>query len=426
MILDRMLSHLSDSMSVDGDIIEFGIFKGETYKHLVVSAMKHNKIAYGIDSFRGLSEPTPVDWNENNTLSYPKGKFMSTPQEVEHAIKKFIPNPSNFQIISGFVPHVFELIPDTTFSFALVDLVHYEPTKEALEYLWERMSYGSTIYFDNYFPNKKRLCSLAINEFLEEHADEIIPSRQMVINGNRESQLAVKCIRQSIRPVNYKVKTQVRPLTVALVLKTGGEYNHNHVNNLVRAIKNNLTIDHRIVCLTDNPTNFDTRYIDKIIPFKHNWPKWWGKIEMFRPDLFGDEQVLYFDLDTFIVNNIDEIGNFSGDFSALRDFYHLYSIGSGVMSWHGEKMHHVYNGFVSKSTYIMNNYQQGDQKWIDENKPSVEFMQDLFPNKVISYKVHCNNHNGVNVPNKASVICFHGQPRPHNVTDVELKKYWNP
>lgn len=426
MILDRMLSHLNESMHTDGDLIEFGVFRGETFKHLVACAMRNDRTAYGIDSFEGLNEPTPLDWNENNTLSYPKGKFICSVEQAESTLKRFVKEPRNYQLIKGYIPDAVSQLPDTNYAFAFVDLVHYIPTKESLNYLWERMSYGSTIYFDNYFPGKKRLCSLAIDQFIEEHKDEIIVSRQMLINGNREKQVAIKCIRQDAKPKDY-VEPETRPLIVALLLKTGGDYTYEHVNNLARSLKENLTVDHKIYCFTDNSDGFNLQYIDKIVPFKHNYPKWWGKIELFRPDIFSDEQVLYFDLDTFIVNNIDDIANFRGDFCALRDFYHLYSMGSGVMSWHGEKMHHIYTSFLAHSQRVMNNYREGDQRWIDENKNSIEFIQDIFPSKVISYKVHCKKNNEpAIVPEKASVICLHGPPRPHAVTDPEIKKFWNP
>lgn len=421
-----MLSHLNDSMHTEGDIIEFGVYKGDTFKHLVACAMRNNRTAYGIDSFKGLNDPTPLDWSENNTLAYPKGKFAVGKEVTVNTIGNFIKSPRNYKLIEGYIPDAVKLIPETSFAFAFVDLVHYVPTKESLNYLWDKMSYGSTIYFDNYFPSSQRLCSLAISQFIEEHNDEIIVSRQMLINGNREKQIAIKCIRQEVKPKNY-IEPTSRPLAIALLLKTGGDYTHQHVNNLAKAIKKHVTVEHKLYCFTDDSTGIDLKYIDKLVPFKHNYPKWWGKIELFRPDVFDDEQVLYFDLDTFIVDNIDDIANFRGEFSALRDFYHLYSMGSGVMSWHGQKMHHVYNSFLPVDRKIMNNYREGDQRWIDEQKKSIDYMQDIFPSKVISYKVHCKANNAVaTVPNNASVICFHGVPRPHAVTDPEIKKYWNP
>ena len=102
-------------------------------------------------------------------------------------------------------------------------------------------------------------------------------------------------------------------ITIALVLKTGGVYDYKYVNNIVDAIKENVSVPHKIVCLCDDAEGISDK-VDEIIPFKHNWPKWWGKIELFRPGLFGDEQVFYFDLDTIIVNNLHHILRYHGEF----------------------------------------------------------------------------------------------------------------
>ena len=66
----------------------------------------------------------------------------------------------------------------------------------------------------------------------------------------------------------------------------------------------------------------------------------------------------------------------------------------------------------------------GDQGWINMYRPSMDYFQDFFPNEVVSYKAHCvGNNNKVTVPKKAKIICFHGRPRPHEITDG-LSKYW--
>jgi hypothetical protein len=212
-------------------------------------------------------------------------------------------------------------------------------------------------------------------------------------------------------------------ITIAIVLKTGGIYDYRYVNNLVDGIKSNLTIPHTIVCLTNDETTL-TSDIDRIIPFRHNWPKWWGKIELFRDDLFGEEQVFYLDLDTFVVGNLDQIFSYQGEFCALRDFYRLTTMGSGIMSWHGNKVHKIYNTFVQHPVMYINNMREGDQEFINIHKPSIEFFQDVFPKEIVSYKVHCIEGETHKMPELAKIICFHGSPRPHEITTM-FKRYWN-
>jgi len=425
MQIERMLKHLLDSSRIEGDFIEFGIYKGNTFMHLIDHATRLGKKAYGIDSFEGLAQPSKLDWSENNTLSYPKGKFAVPQQTVELQLKRKHPN-GNFEIIKGFVPEILPKIPNNQYAFAIVDLVHYHPTKATLDYLWEKMSYGGTLYFDNYQANSTRLCSRAINEFIRSHKDEIIVSRQMMINGIREKELAIKCLRKELKPRNWSKNDLLkRPISIALVLKGGGAvYDHKYVNNIAEAIKDNVTIDHKVVCITDSPQNLSRTAVDKIIPFKHNFPKWWGKVELFRPDLFEGQQVFYFDLDTFVIKNIDDILMYDDEFCALRDFYHLHSMGSGLMSWHGDRVKRIYEEFLRNPKRIMDaNAAAGDQAWISSHRPAFDYFQDLFPNEIVSYKRHCLIDNNITVPSKAKIVCFHGKPRPHELNN-SLKKYW--
>lgn len=426
MQIDRMKKHLNESLNVDGDFIEFGIYKGNTFIHLINQACENNRMAIGVDSFEGLEAPTKFDRSENNQIVYPKGKFAVNDKITENNIKKHIKDNDHHKIIKGYIPKVLKNIPDKKYAFACIDLINYTPTKHTLEYIWPKMSYGGTLYFDNYFPKQNYLCSKAINEFIEDHKDEIIVSRQMMVNGTREKELAIKCLRRELKPIDWsKEKLLNRPIVIALVLKTGGIYNYKYVNNLVNAIKNNVTLPHKIVCLTDNKDKL-TNKIDEIVEFKHNWPKWWGKIELFRNDLFKNEQVFYFDLDTLVVDNIDDILLYNGEFCALRDFYQLNSMGSGLMSWHGEKVFNIYNVFKEYDKKNMNKYSsEGDQAFINEHKPSIDYFQDHFPNEIVSYKAHClkDNDNKPQLPKNAKIVCFHGNPRPHEIQN-NFKKYW--
>lgn len=218
--------------------------------------------------------------------------------------------------------------------------------------------------------------------------------------------------------------TNENVVTFALVLKTGGEhYDYKYVNNLVDGIRSNTNVPHRIVCLTDDKRGLSSD-IDEIVRFKHNWPKWWGKIELFRPDLFQDGQVFFLDLDTFIVGCLDEIVSYRGEFCGLRDFYNLDVMASGFMSWHGPPATRIYEEFVRNPEHFMRVHEvAGDQAFVRRWKPSTQYFQDLFPHQVVSYKVHCGREPDMVVPNNARVLCFHGKPKPHEIKN-DLESYW--
>ncbi len=193
-------------------------------------------------------------------------------------------------------------------------------------------------------------------------------------------------------------------LTVACVLKSGGIYDATWVARLRDGVKRHLPMDHRFVCLSDVDVPCER------IPLEHDWPGWWSKIELFR--LEGS--VLYFDLDTAIVGNIENIGvhAHSAHFTMLRDFYAQGHFGSGIMSWYGaHHAHLLYYEFARNAAKQMDTQRKrmGDQAYIEETFGGgpIRAWQDVVDDQIVSYKVHCRN----GIPPNARVVCLHGKPK---------------
>jgi len=134
---------------------------------------------------------------------------------------------------------------------------------------------------------------------------------------------------------------------------------------------------------------------------------WWAKLEIFKYFPIGD-RVLYFDLDTVITGNIDSLAMYDGYFMALTDFYHPEIINSSIMMFESGKENKIYDKWVELGKPKL---MGGDQQWIYMIKPAAKRIQTEYPNKVVSYKSHCKD----GIPENASVVCFHGLPRPHEV-----------
>lgn len=91
-------------------------------------------------------------------------------------------------------------------------------------------------------------------------------------------------------------------MKIALVLRSGGDYNASDVQWLV----NQLPKGYEIICLTD----LKRLHVPgvKVVPLINQWQKcrgWWAKIELFRPDITDD--LFYLDLDTVIAGDIRPI-----------------------------------------------------------------------------------------------------------------------
>ena len=188
------------------------------------------------------------------------------------------------------------------------------------------------------------------------------------------------------------------------VLRSGGEYKPEHVQLLSKQIP-------CLVCLSDVPVEGV-----KTIPLSQNWPGWWSKLELFRPDIEGD--LLYFDLDTVVLGAVDELE--VGETTMLSDFFRPQLLASGLMYISERDKSHVWTEFTKSPIQHIRRcttrHSWGDQGFLS-GVLSPKRWQDLLPNKVVSYKVHCR----YGLPDNALVVCFHGYPRPW-----QAKEGWVP
>lgn len=184
-------------------------------------------------------------------------------------------------------------------------------------------------------------------------------------------------------------------MTIACVLRSGGDFRPEHVKWLARQVPG-------LVCLSD----VDVPGV-KTIPLLHHWPGWWAKMNMFGPSLSGD--VLMLDLDTVILR----LPELPGETTVLRDFTQPDIMGSGLMYVTEADRQRVWEAWTADPDAHMAANSRwpklGDQGFLQDHIGHCQKWQDIA--EVYSYKVHCQN----GAPSDAEVVCFHGRPRPWNV-----------
>lgn len=223
-------------------------------------------------------------------------------------------------------------------------------------------------------------------------------------------------------------------ITVACVLKSGGDYDTAYVRRLQEGVATHLSVPNRFVCLSDVDVPCER------IPLVHGWPSWWAKMELFK--LRG--AVLYFDLDTVIIGNVDQLAahilNDQESLIMLRGFYRQDQC-SGILGWNGD-VSRIFDRFYgecangakfkqkSNKPYAFVGLQhfRGDQEWLAyylknvDNWLSVTMAQDIMPG-IYSYKVDIRQTG--KAPDDTKIICFHGRPRPAELpANHELRNYW--
>lgn len=212
-----------------------------------------------------------------------------------------------------------------------------------------------------------------------------------------------------------------------ICLKWGDKYGPEYVNRLYNSIKRNTTQEFKFHCFTENSEGITSGIIVHPLPYD-NLEGWWNKLYLFSNELpipIG-EKIFFVDLDTLITDNIDDLLSYENDkIIVLRDFLHglaktAGTMGSGLMKWtHGQYVS-IWNEFIKDPVGAIEKvHPHGDQHWVDLCVQDRLYWQELFPNRVVSFKVHCAN----GLPKGAGIVCYHGRPSiPESAT--EHTKVW--
>ena len=189
-------------------------------------------------------------------------------------------------------------------------------------------------------------------------------------------------------------------LTVACVLRSGGDFDSRWVVVLQRGVAEHLPLPHRFVCLTD----MDVPGIE-CVPLERGWPGWWSKLELFRGD-YAEGPALYMDIDTLPTGDLSEIASYGGEFAMLSDFYRPDVAQSGVMALSpGKHIERLWDAFTTDPAGHMKRF-RGDGEWLHLNARP-DRLQCLYPGQIVSTKVGAAN----GVPEGARLCCAHGKPR---------------
>lgn len=192
----------------------------------------------------------------------------------------------------------------------------------------------------------------------------------------------------------------------------GDKYHDDEVFILREQVAKHLRQSHRFQCLADR----DIPGINCVVP-EENWPGWYAKLLLFR---YATGFNLYLDLDCVVVGPLD--GLISRALSMPKNWGQSGFGGcqSSVMAW-GVPYWSIPDGFnpgliepPTEGNCGLYMGMHGDQEYLTSiyGNPGggrIHAMQGIY-----SYKYHCQD----GPPADASVICFHGNPKPDQVQDA--------
>lgn len=177
----RHCFEFSSKNKVQGDILEFGCYEGESMKRMIasVSAVKKfnkswNPDFWIFDSFRGL--PSINNPNDIHPAFKPfaEGSYAANIRKVRENILSTNVEPKKLHMIEGFFEDSLKnmKISPEKISVAHIDVDLYSSCKEVLEFLTDKIQDGTLLIFDDYYcfrGNPQFGVPKAINEWQEKN-----------------------------------------------------------------------------------------------------------------------------------------------------------------------------------------------------------------------------------------------------------------
>ena len=173
-----LIDLLLKSILLEGDIIEFGVWRGHTTKRMAAVAKNAGvkKRLYACDSFEGFGDEviTSQDTSLFRPASRLKKKFTAAsdvPDKLDEFFKCF---DLDGLCVKGYFNQSLNTIDNTTkYCFAHVDCDAYTSHLDCLRYVYQRMSKGGCIVFDDYDKKPWPGATKAVDEFLSDKPEKI-------------------------------------------------------------------------------------------------------------------------------------------------------------------------------------------------------------------------------------------------------------
>ena len=225
----------------------------------------------------------------------------------------------------------------------------------------------------------------------------------------------------------------------------GNKYDWCYVERLYNMVKRHSTRPVRFHVFTEPNRSVPDHMIKHVL---QDWPgiagpkkSWWYKMQMFEPGRVTG-RLLYFDLDTVIVDNIDWMQGLDARyFWSIRDFRHLWrpswkGMNSSVMLWDTTRFAWIWKEFQKNDVKIQARLFHGDQDFLNSvlTEHDLKFMDE---NMIKSWRWQIKD-GGMDMktriyrrPDAGSVLLpgvkiliFHGSPKPHDVHDPVIEQNW--
>ncbi|HMO49446.1 MAG TPA: TylF/MycF/NovP-related O-methyltransferase [Rubrivivax sp.] len=175
-----LLSTAASVRSVEGDTADIGVRFGTSSFFILCGIDDAARQHHLFDSFEGLSEPTPEDRDAGGQSVWKQGHLLAEEEVTKKNLRMY---EDRCRYYKGWVPARFAEVQDRRFAFVHIDVDLYQPTRDTLEFFYERTSPGGVIVCDDYGSALCPGARKAMDEFLADKPEALfhIPTGQALI-----------------------------------------------------------------------------------------------------------------------------------------------------------------------------------------------------------------------------------------------------
>jgi hypothetical protein len=214
--------------------------------------------------------------------------------------------------------------------------------------------------------------------------------------------------------------------TIVLVLRSGKDFSFTDVELICKHINSKWKADEKpqIICLWDNATREYNLGKLKLIPLKNDYPGTWARMQLYSPEMEQYRPFLYVDLDTAIINSIENIFDLVKDeslFITLEDFWEKGKLATGLV-W--------FPAASNKIQGVWKAWQKSSAKGVRMDKFLRECIKpDAFWQKltdsIADFKPKSKEYLKL-IKEGTNLVCFHGNPRIPQATNIKwVNEYVN-
>lgn len=209
-----------------------------------------------------------------------------------------------------------------------------------------------------------------------------------------------------------------------ICMKWGDKFGPEYVNRLYNMVQENLTLEHRFICFTDNTEGLiqgiETRPLPEVTLENGLPERGWKKLGVFSnqlSDLSGT--ALFLDLDTIITGNINQFFEVEGEFLIIKDWDFKNDIigNSSVFRFEIGTHFDILENFCQNGEEIRTKY-RNEQAYLSYAIYEKGLLSYWPSNWCVSFKRNCLQPFPLNyflepkLPENTKILIFHGRPTP--------------